>query len=216
MLIFDCETAPLANAADYLDPVTAAGNLKDPAKIAASIAERDAERREKMGLDWNLSRIVALGWTRDGTDAIVAAFRTDDEERNGIASFWAAYKGEDKHGPRLCGFNAYQFDVPFLIQRSRYLGITLPPVDRRKYDNRDLVDLFQLLTFDNQQGVTSIMPRSLRSFCRRFGIAVDDTVMGKDIAALIAADNWTAVEAHCASDVQATYALAKRMGVVGG
>jgi predicted PolB exonuclease-like 3'-5' exonuclease len=215
MLIFDCETAPLANAADYLDPVTAAGNLKDPAKIAASIAERDAERCEKMGLDWNLSRIVALGWTRNGTDSDVAAFKTEDDERLGITGFWAAYKAEDKHAPRLCGFNAYQFDLPFLIQRSRYLGIAVPPVDRRKYDNRDLVDLFQLLTFDNQQGVTAIMPRSLKSFCRRFGIEMDDTqTAGKDIAALIAADNWAAVEAHCASDVAATYALAKRMGVV--
>jgi predicted PolB exonuclease-like 3'-5' exonuclease len=158
---------------------------------------------------------VALGWTRNGTDSDVAAFKTEDDERLGITGFWAAYKAEDKHAPRLCGFNAYQFDLPFLIQRSRYLGIAVPPVDRRKYDNRDLVDLFQLLTFDNQQGVTAIMPRSLKSFCRRFGIEMDDTqTAGKDIAALIAADNWAAVEAHCASDVAATYALAKRMGVV--
>jgi predicted PolB exonuclease-like 3'-5' exonuclease len=215
MLVFDCETAPLPNAADYLDPVTAAGNLKDPVKIAASIAERDAERREKMGLDWNLSRIVALGWTRNGIDSDVAAFKTEDDERLGITGFWAAYKAEDKHAPRLCGFNAYAFDLPFLIQRSRYLGIAVPPVDRRKYDNRDLVDLFQLLTFDNQQGVTSIMPRSLKSFCRRFGIEMDDTqTAGKDISSLIAADNWHAVECHCARDVAATYQLAKRMGVL--
>jgi hypothetical protein len=58
------------------------------------------------------------------------------------------------------------------------------------------------------------MSRSLKSFCRRFGIPLDDPTAGKDIAALIAADNWAAVEAHCASDVAATYQLAKRMGVL--
>lgn len=213
MLIFDCETAPLPNAADYLDQVQPDSRLKDPVKIAASIEEKTAERQEKLGLDWNVGRIVALGWTRNGTDTQVAAFKTEDEERLGITGFWAAYKNEDKHGPRLCGFAAYGFDIPYLIQRSRYLGVTVPPVDRRKYDNRDLVDLFQLLTFDNAQA-TSAMSRSLKSFCRRFGIPVDDDVTGKDIAALIAADNWAAVEAHCASDVQATYTLAKRMGVL--
>jgi predicted PolB exonuclease-like 3'-5' exonuclease len=196
--------------------VKPAANLKDPAKIAASIAERDAERREKMGLDWNLARIIALGWTRNGTDSQVATFKTEDEEWLGITAFWAAYKNEDKHGPRLCGFNCYQFDINFLIQRSRYLGITLPPVDRRKYDNRDMVDLFQLLTFDNPQGVTSVMSRSLRSFARRFGIQVDDTVTGADIAALVEAGDWAAVEKHCAADVATTYALAKRMGILNG
>jgi DNA polymerase elongation subunit (family B) len=213
MLVFDCETAPLPNAADYLDPVTPAGNLKDPAKIAASIAERDAERCEKMGLDWNLSRIVALGWTRNGTDTEVAALKDEDAERNAIAAFWAVYKSMPPHERRLCGFAIQTFDVPFLIQRSRYLGISAPKIDKRKYDNRDICDLFQILTFDNSQS-TSIMSRSLKSFCRRFGIPLEDPTAGKDIAALIAADNWAAVEAHCASDVAATYALAKRIGVL--
>ena len=214
MLIFDVETAGLPNAADYLDPVQPDSRLVDPVKIAKSIQDKEEERLEKLGLDWNVGRIIALGWTRNGTDAQVAAFKTEDEERLGITAFWAAYKNEDKHGPRLCGFNSYQFDVPFLIQRSRYLGITLPPVDRRKYDNRDMVDLFQLLTFDNQQGVTSVMSRSLRSFARRFGIQVDDSVTGADIGALVAEGNWAAVEQHCAADVQTTYLLAKRMGII--
>lgn len=212
MLVFDVETAGLPNATDYLDPVQPDSRLVDPVKIAKSIQDKEEERLEKLGLDWNVGRIVALGWTKDGTPQ-TATFKTEDEERLGITGFWAAYKNEDKHGPRLCGFAAYGFDIPYLIQRSRYLGVTVPPVDRRKYDNRDLVDLFQLLTFDNAQA-TSAMSRSLKSFCRRFGIPVDDDVSGKDIAALIAADNWAAVEAHCASDVQATYALAKRMGVL--
>jgi hypothetical protein len=214
VLIFDVETAGLPNAADYLDPVKADSRLVDPVKIAASIKDKEAERLEKLGLDWNVGRIIALGWTRNGTDSQVATFKTEDEERLGITAFWAAYKNEDKHGPRLCGFNCYAFDINFLIQRSRYLGITLPPVDRRKYDNRDMVDLFQLLTFDNPQGVTSVMSRSLRSFARRFGIQVDDTVTGADIGALVEAGDWAAVEQHCAADVQTTYSLAKRMGVL--
>ena len=41
--VIDIETAPLDDAAQYLEPAEAPGNYKDPAKIDAYIAEKNAE-----------------------------------------------------------------------------------------------------------------------------------------------------------------------------
>ena len=66
-IILDLETCGLPNAADFLEPVTAAKNLVDPAKVKADIEKRTQERDEKLALDWNVGRIVAIGmWTAEG------------------------------------------------------------------------------------------------------------------------------------------------------
>jgi hypothetical protein len=77
-----------------------------------------------------------------------------------------------------------------------------------------VIDLREILTFDDAR-YEAIMPRSLKMFCRRFGIAVDDPIVGAEIPALIAAGDWDGVISHVTSDVRATMALARRIGVLG-
>jgi hypothetical protein len=96
-----------------------------------------------------------------------------------------------------------------LLRRALYLGVKSPNIQIDKFKHPHVIDLMDLLSYSGK-----MKPHSLSFYCQRFGIPVNDENSGKDIAALIAADNWPAVEAHCASDVAATYALAKRMGVV--
>jgi hypothetical protein len=55
--------------------------------------------------------------------------------------------------------------------------------------------------------------RGLAFYCKRFGIEVADDTAGKDIAALVAAEEWAKVEAHCTADVLKTAKLAQRVGV---
>lgn len=217
MLILDIETVALPDAASYLDPVKAAANLKDPKKIADDIAQREAERIEKIGLDWNLSRIVALGVTDHDGDTDVFVCRDEAGEREALIELWARYrktKGHDQTGHRLVGFNLWKFDVPFLLQRSRYLDIKAPHLDMRRYGNRDICDLYQILTFDEMQAGT-VMARSLKSFLRRFGYPkAGPDISGADVAARYAAGDWDAIEQHCRLDVDATAWLAERIGAV--
>jgi hypothetical protein len=70
-----------------------------------------------------------------------------------------------------------------------------------------------VLTFDDAR-YEAIMPRSLKAFCKRFGIPVDDDVDGKDIPELVAAGKWELVKSHVVSDVRLTLALAQRVGVI--
>ena len=199
-----------------LDAIQAAGNLKDPAKIAESLEKRKAEAlddyRASLGraaLDWNLSRIVAIGWHLHGQpEPVCEIAKTEAEEAALLRRFWSA-----KGGALIVGFHARAFDVPTLIQRSRLLGVPYQRVSLARYGRGDVLDVREELTFDDARA-ESIMPRSLKAFAKRFGIPCPDPTNGKDIAQLVADGDWEGVRSHCLSDVDLTRELAVRIGLV--
>jgi hypothetical protein len=215
----DIETAPHPCAAEYLDAlnldgIKPAGNLKDPAKIAESLAQRKADataehaaKLTRAALDWNLSRIVAIGWSI-GAEIIVMPCADEFEERGALEAFW-----KDAKGRELLGFACRTFDAPTLIQRSRLLKVEHRPLNLARYGKGSIIDLREILTFDDAR-YEAIMPRSLKMFAKRFDIPVDDAVSGSDVPALIAAGEWEAVIGHVTSDVRLTMALARRIGVL--
>lgn len=208
-IVLDIETCGLPNAADFLDPVLQAKNLVDPAKIAADIEKRTAERNEKLALDWNVGRIAAIGlWTEpDGVVAMTCL--AEGDEANALTTFWLAAKHRT-----IVGFNIKGFDLRFMVQRSRYLGISYPQLDFSKYSRKGITDLYLDLTFGDGTYDQGAMRRTLHAFCKRFGIPVHDEISGKDVPALVAAGEWGKVAAHVTSDVELTLALARRLGVV--
>jgi hypothetical protein len=217
----DIETVPHDCVRDYvavpdLGAVTANKNLKDPVKVAENIEAKRAELTSeyetslsRASLDWNLSRIVALAYQCHGDeDVTVYSCHNEDEERQALVNFW-----KDSIGRRIVGFCARTFDVPTLIQRSRLLGINHPRVRIDRFGRGDVVDVRDVLTFDDAR-YEAIMPRSLKSFCRRFGLQVDDEIDGKDIGQLVQQGQWELVKSHVKSDVELTVSLAKRVGVL--
>jgi hypothetical protein len=222
-IILDIETCPHPCAGEFipapdLDAIKPAGNVKDPVKVAASLAERKAAAVEdhkaslsRAALDWNLSRIVAFAWIdmeRPQAGSVVMEGRDEAEEAEALAEMWKLIG----HRP-IIGFCARTFDVPTLIQRSRLLGIKPVDVSLARYGRGDVIDLRDLLTFDDAR-YEALMPRSLKMFCKRFGVPVHDDINGADIPALVAAGDWDSVRAHVRSDVQLTAALAARLGVI--
>lgn len=209
VICVDVETAGLPNAADFLEPVQAAKNLVDPAKIAADIEKRTAERDEKLALDWNVGRIVALGfWTEQhGFDWWTAG--SDMSEAEVLRLFWLKSKGRT-----IIGFNIKGFDLRFLVQRSRYLGVPYPQLNFSKYDRKGIHDLYLDLTFNDGTYDQGAMRRTLKAFAKRFGLPVQDDINGADIPSLVAAGDWPAIEAHVRSDVELTVALARKLGVI--
>lgn len=220
-IIVDLETVPHECAGQFIpEPDYAAiepsENLKDPAKIAADIAKRQAKAKEgyheslsRAALDWNLSRIVALGYAVNDGDVHALACSHEDHEATALETFWDVSRRADD----VIGFCARTFDLPTLIQRSRLLGVKHPPVNLARYGRGMVTDLRDVLTFDDAR-YEALMPRSLKAFCKRFGIPVDDDVNGADIPALIAANDWAPVLAHVTSDVRLTRELAYRIGVM--
>jgi hypothetical protein len=197
-----------------LDAITAAKNLKDPLKISEDIAKRRHEAAaayeeslSRAALDWNLSRIVALAWF-DGDVTTVKPCPDEETERAALVEFWRTLGNR-----ALVGFAARTFDAPTLIQRSRLLNVVHQEVNLARFGRGSVIDIRDVLTFDDAR-YEAVMPRSLKTFCRRFGIQVDDPIDGKQIPQLVAEGNWDAVMAHITSDVKLTVQLGQRIGVL--
>jgi hypothetical protein len=217
----DIETIAHECVTDYvsapdLAAVTAAKNLKDPLKIAEDIERRKADAQaaydeslSRAALDWNLSRIVALGFQECDEDAPIALIcKTEAEEAEALRMFWRVL-GRGK----LVGFCSRTFDAPTLIQRSRLLNVPHPKLRIDRYGRGDVIDVRDILTFDDAR-YEALMPRSLKTFARRFGIPVTDEIDGQDIGQLVKNGDWIGVKWHVESDVRLTVALAKRVGAV--
>ncbi len=221
-IIIDLETAPLDNARDYIDPpslddITAPANYKDPVKIAEFIEDAkvkklaafDKDCTSKAALDFNCARIVAIGFWTESHKPTALLCKTADDERAALDEVW-----EYCQHRTVVGFRVREFDVPLMIQRSRYLRLAHPMPDLGRYArNSSICDLYDLLTFNDIRAET-VMRRSLKSFARRFGLPVSDAVDGKEIPALVADGQWEQIESHVLSDIRLTLALAQRLGVV--
>jgi hypothetical protein len=207
-ICFDLETCPREDIDGFIPTPEAARNLKDPVKIAADLEEKRAEQLAKLGLDWNLNRIVAIGWQTELMTSPYVAI-TSLVEWMLLDKFW-----HEARGRRLIGFKARTFDVPVLIQRSRLLGVSYRSVNLARFGRGEVTDLSDMLTFDDAP-CTYVMKRTLTNFCKLFGVTTpDDPVEGKDIAALVQAGEWDAVRHHVKVDVLKTVGLARKLGVI--
>jgi predicted PolB exonuclease-like 3'-5' exonuclease len=140
-VVFDIETAPLPDAATYLEPITAPANYRDPQTIATYIAEKRAEHLERASLDPDLCRVVAIGWWRERQDAPTTATVELQDEATLLRMFWA-----DVAEGHLVGFNCIGFDLPVLLRRSLYLGIQPRTIQVDRFRHPRVTDLLQVLS----------------------------------------------------------------------
>ena len=202
-LILDIETFSLAEADQFIEEPTAPANYKDPAKIEAYIAEKRQENLARCALDVDLCQIVAIGIS--GVPGIhVELITSPDQEAAALTWWW----GEQKHYDALCGYNILGFDLPVLIRRSQYLGVPVPYLNLDRYRTPH-IDLMERLAFNGK-----LKYRSLDFYSRRFGITVPDATKGKNIDALVKAEDWTGVADHCRADLEKTKQLAERLGII--
>lgn len=196
-IVVDIETVPDLSVIPMLKPVKAQAKLRDPKKIAASLAEKQAAQLSGLSLDPATCRIVALGYGNS-----VFTCKTVDEERAALTTFWI-----ETASLTLVGYNCVAFDLPVLLTRSRILGVSHPRYEIRKYGCPGVVDLMLDLSFG---GVVEY--KSLDFWCKRLGLTTpDDPTSGADIARLVELGEWDKVIKHCACDIAKTSALARKL-----
>lgn len=207
----DLETAPHPDAHKWAEPVTAPSNYKDEAKIAAYIAEATIERDNRLGLDPDLNRIVALGYHDvPQSDPIVLLCSDEFEEREALKQFWGTYAEKPT---RIIGYNSQSFDLVVLAMRSLFLGVKHPELIIRPEWKSPHVDIYQMLGFGgarkNQKGQ--------RFYCQRLGIPIYDDITGADVAKMVAEntkESWQKIHDHALSDLALLRALAEWMDVI--
>lgn len=205
--IIDIETAPIADAAEYVDltQFAAPSNWKDPEKIKANIQEQQDAAIAKAALDLDLCRVVAVGMqSEEWNEPAVRVAHIEEREAEIIRDLW------DEIDNRVTiGYNQIGFDLPILLRRSLYLGIHAPALNLDKYRSPH-IDLQQRLSLNGTKPY-----RSLNWYCKRMKLDVPcDATSGKDMGQLVAEQKWDEVASHCRADVLKTRALAERMGIL--
>jgi predicted PolB exonuclease-like 3'-5' exonuclease len=208
-LVLDVETVAIDDAATYLEPVSAPANYKNPDAIEKYILEETQRQKDRAALDIDLARIVALGWKTEGQDVSVSLIQNEDQERHWLRELWGTFFNGVNNWHTCITFNGMAYDVPLLLRRSLYLGVKAPKLQLDRYKHPEVIDLMALLNWDGR-----LKSHSLRFYANRFGIPVNDELTGADIGQAVTEEKWDAVEQHCRADVQTTYALAVRMGVL--
>ena len=123
-IVFDIETVPqdeaklLALAPEF----TAAANLKDPDKIAASIAKKKADYIADAALNWKTAEVVLIG---AGDEKEILSF-TADTEKELLAEFLVILGDSLGEGVVVGGHNVKSFDLPMLVNRARVHGLKIP------------------------------------------------------------------------------------------
>ena len=149
----DIETIPNPDTFHLMPEVEAKKNLKDPAKIAADIADKKAAQHDKAALDPLTGRVCAIAYVGliDGkevehVDVIDAA--TDEAETIITQS---AMKMLGKPESRIITWNGIGFDLPYIYKRAMVLGINpanfdAPPLTAwtKRYSNERHYDLMQI------------------------------------------------------------------------
>ena len=212
---FDIETGPLAEAelavmVPQFDPAEVKmGNLKDPDKIAATLAEAEAAHRrefvERAALDPLTGRVVAIGLLFEDSEFAVIGH---DDEAATLREFWGVCRGEMGRINRMIGFNTRLFDLPFLIRRSFKHRVEVPfGIRRGRYWGDEMVDLREEWQLGDRQA-----RGSLDTIAKHLGVGQKNG-HGEDFARLWQTDREKAV-AYLRNDLELTGRIAEALGVV--
>jgi hypothetical protein len=200
--VLDISTAPLANAGDFLDvgDFSAPANYKDPLKIAAYLAEKQATEVAAAALDPDLCRITGLGLS----SSYIQMIRTEDEERLALTHIARLLQTPTV----LVSYNGLKFDFPVLNARALHLRVPLRiGLDRYKTSHIDLYD--RLTNHGTLKG------HSLQWWCRRLGWRdLVKPLSGRAESEVFATNAWPELEQSLRHDVAATERLAEWLGVL--
>ena len=210
-IFYDIETGALpenelAALVPPFDPAEVkTGNIKDPDKIAAKLAEAEVNHRrdffDRAALDPLTGRVVAVGllYPDSGEFHVIG----HDDEAATLREFWNVCRGQQGRINQMVGFNTHLFDLPFLIRRSWKHRVAVPfGIRRGRYWSDEMVDLR-----DGWQLGDRMAKGSLDVIAKHLGVGAKNGD-GKAFAELWASDRAQAV-AYLRNDVQLTAKVAE-------
>lgn len=118
-IICDAETRPLPNDGEGFSPEDVKlGNLKDAEKIKAKMAEARKTYEEGDALDPFRGAVCAIGYLSPSEPARIVTASNETEEKALLTEFWNIFVYS-----KLIGHNFREFDMPFIVTRSRILNV---------------------------------------------------------------------------------------------
>ena len=216
-IIIDVASAPIEGAADYID-------IAEPAvpgsyKKAESIAEWIAEERPKLmqqakekalahaALDMDLARLTAVGILEAGKAPVVYLCRDENDERAAIV--WVkSFQPDYNNTVPLCGYNIFGFDLPLVMRRARYLGVTFPRLNLDRYRSPHSDLMLELSDRDPQRR------RPLSFYAKRLGMEITKTLSGAEEARVHETGLWDELAESVKHDLVAAGRLAEWLNII--
>jgi hypothetical protein len=187
----------------------APANYKKAESIASWVEQEQQKRLDRMALDVDYARIVAISWAIDDEDVKTFVMLGTEEKHDQLEAcmlrkFWQSFA--DRVGVRFCGYNLLGFDLHIVLRRSWVLGVPVQDIDMRRYSSEGVIDLMELLYgWGSAPGPRS---RGLKAVCQMYGIP--NPIPGLDGSQVADMDAET-LAAYCANDVRMTRELAQKM-----
>lgn len=202
--IVDIETAsqPPDVLAKLKPEFVANKTLKDPLKIAADLAAKEAAWIADAALDATTAQVLVVGILEGDTPAYL-----EGSEKAILERFWPYLDEQLGAGNIVTGFCIFHFDLPFLYRRALCLGV---PVKLNHFRNNNrywrdgLVDIAEQWQLGNRD-----QRISLDMLARVLGVGAKNGD-GKDFAALYATDRVKALQ-YLENDLRLSKAVYERM-----
>jgi len=209
IIAFDLETIADKQMIGLLPEVTAKGNLKDPAKIAADIQEKSDKQIKDMGLSPMMNMICCAGWCdENGPGDILLADESYAGEKDMLEQFWEVLSKYD----HFVTYNGRSFDLPCMYLHGITHGIRpAVSIDRGRYNRGNHTDLRQILA-----GEDRFAPGKLDFFAKKF-LGAQKT---EGIDGAMVQDYWNMglyedISKYCRQDCQITYDLFLKCEIAG-
>ena len=121
-IFFDIETGPLPDEVlDLVEPVhEPPKTLKDPEKIRQAVADKARKWRDKAALSPLTGEVLAIGVRKEGETTFLLG-----PEVQILKDFWNVFLSSQP--AEWVGHNSSAFDIPFLVKRSWFHAIKMPP-----------------------------------------------------------------------------------------
>lgn len=186
----------------YLMPeFSAPANYKDSEKIQAWKARKQEEWLLDAPMSALSGRVLAIAYQADGNECKVI---TDKEETEVLNKFWELYR--DNSDCNFVGFNARNFDIPYLIRRSWHNKVIIPNVMQGRFLNWKFTDLSQIWACGTSDKAT------LSTLIRFFGIKSELSESAK-FSSMWKVCHLSALR-HLCNEVKLTRSLGEAMGVI--
>jgi DNA polymerase elongation subunit (family B) len=203
-LILDVATAPLPDAETYLEgTIRAPKNYKDERAIADYIAEKQAERLQMAAIDIDLARITGVAEMSEAVNVCVTC-RDEKAERRHLA----ALANDLSDNPTIITFGGFNFDLPLIQRRARYLGVNFPKLNLDRFRSPH-IDLCEELSDRNPQ-----RRRSLEFYAKRLDMGITKTLSGAEESQVPVTGKWDELADSLKHDITATYRLAQWLGYI--
>jgi uncharacterized protein YprB with RNaseH-like and TPR domain len=201
ILYLDIETCPAAPGWSPPEPIEAAGNLKDPEKIAADIAAKTAKAYGATSFDVHEGRLLCVGLAVDDDEPTICYDEglTDTPRLlDEVAAAWNDALRRGNGRAVICGHNVAAFDLPWIwrlaVKHRHLLAASLP---WRKWGD-GYADTMQMWSLTNPQERVS-----LAKIARFLGIGgKDEGLTGAEVWPAYQRGEHDRIARYCAGDVR--------------